>query len=880
MKCRETHLVDLAQVDNLSISGSKAFNLAHLARLGIATPGGVLVPDPVFQQHLASAGVLPDISKLIAGLPDWPLPDIEALAVNIRERINNTALPTKLSAALLQASKTKWQGQLLVVRSSAVGEDTVQTSFAGQLESHLRIDSTDAIETALKATWSSPFSLRVLLYARHNKLTSIHMGAIVQPQVSASLSGVLFTRDPTGRHPHCMMLEYGDGLGDRLVNGEITPSRLRIDRGNLSFTQELLVTGTDAPDAATISKLTDIANIGLRLEDSYGAAQDIEWCIDDTGRVVIVQTRPATSNPATTHQQYWSNANIAENFPEPVSPFLFSIVQPGYSAYFRNLGRGFGLSRKRIEAMSSALDNIVGLQGGRLYYNLSNIHSLLQIMPAGDRLVEFFNLFVGAEKTPSQAPVKLGVLSQAAEAARIALSVIWQYLFIHQRIRRFERRTDKFAALTHPTKLVSKSAQALVGDISAFLEIRLHQWNDAALADTAAMVCYGALKAKLTSWLNVDDHSALHNDLLKGLPGLASAIPVTKLWALSRHIEKDPALKALFIESNAQEILRQIAQPAYAEFNAAFSRYLDQWGFRSSAELMLTTPTPVEDPRPLLELLRAYLRSTTASPEARTAEQMRSRLAKTAETSASITPLNWWRAVPLLSEAARFRILLASTQGSIRLRERARMKQALLYTRLRHIALQLGDRMVEQGLLPAREDIFMLSVGEAQMLVASGNQSVSDLLTKIESRRDAVRQFSKMQSPDRLALRPGESWRPDAGENSKVVTSSSQTLHGTGACGGSVSGDATVVLDVANADRVEAGQILVTRQTDPGWATVFFLVHGLVIERGGMLSHGAIIAREYGIPAVVGVEDATRLIRDGDQLRVDGDYGLVEFDPC
>lgn len=879
MKDFKSCLVDLTKAGDLSTSGSKAFNLGHLEKLGIATPGGALIPDPVFQQHLENAGLLADISKLFAALSSWSQSDIDALAANIRERINTTALSRDLSDALLQVNSVRWPGQLLAVRSSAIGEDTAQASFAGQLESFLNVDSVDSLETAVKATWSSLFSLRVLLYARHNKLTSGHMGVIVQPQVCASISGVLFTRNPSNQHPDSMLIEYGDGLGDRLVNGEITPSRMRIDREDLSITQEFLAAGTTEPDADLMSKLADIGNIGKRLEHEYDAAQDIEWCIDDAGQVVIVQTRPISSTPTTTPLQYWGNANISENYPAPVSPFLLSIAKPGYSAYFGNLGRSFGLSRKRLENMSSALENIVGLQGGRLYYNLSNIHTLLQIMPAGHKLVEFFNLFVGADKTPSQTTIKLSLLSQATEAVRITFSVVWQYLFIHQRIRRFERRADTFAASTHPTRIARKSAEVLVEDISAFLAIRLQYWNDAALADTATMVCYGALKVKLASWLNVDDQSALHNDLLKGLPGLASAIPVAKLWALSRQIENDPDLKALFIENNADEILRQIQQPTFAEFKETFSHYLDHWGFRSSAELMLTMPTPVEDPRPLLELLRAYLRSDTMSPEARTAEQMLSRLATTAEVGAKISPHSWWRALPLVSKAARFRLLLASTQGSIRLRERARMKQALLYTRLRHIVLQLGDRLVARGLLLAREDIFMLSTDEVQMLVSSRQHSIDELQTKIESRRETMQQFSTIQPPDRVVLGAGETWRPRPGENTNELPVSSQALRGTGACGGIATGDATVVLDVANASCVEAGQILVTRQTDPGWATVFFLVHGLVIERGGMLSHGAIIAREYGIPAVVGVTDATRAICNGDKLRVDGDQGLVEFNP-
>ncbi|HSD68931.1 MAG TPA: PEP-utilizing enzyme, partial [Woeseiaceae bacterium] len=311
-----------------------------------------------------------------------------------------------------------------------------------------------------------------------------------------------------------------------------------------------------------------------------------------------------------------------------------------------------------------------------------------------------------------------------------------------------------------------------------------------------------------------------------------------------------------------------------------FDTYLERWGFRSSAELMLTTPTPVEDPRPLVDLLRAYLRPDTTSPEARAEGQAKSRLAANAAIEMRITPVAWWRAVPLLSAAGRFRLLLRATQGAIRLRERARMKQALLYTRLRHIALQLGDRLLGQRLLRQRDDIFMLTTDEVFGLVSGTEPEPETVAVIVRDRRSAMQACSAMQPPDRIVLGAGEVWRPAAAPPLAQQAGAGQLqekLYGFGACGGAAAGNAAVVLDVAQAGRVEAGQILVTRQTDPGWATVFFLVSGLVIERGGMLSHGAIIAREYGIPAVIGVPDATRLIRDGDALRVDGDRGLVEF---
>ncbi len=881
MKDSHRLLIDLLDADDVLAVGSKAFNLGRLARLGIDTPGGAVIPDHVFQQHLARAGALTAIDRMFGRLDCLEIHELESVSVDIRGRIAGTELVPELVGALADAQAARLPSESLVVRSSAVGEDSVGHSFAGQLDSFLRISSLAELEAAVRSTWCSLFSPRVLLYARHHGLRPTRMGVIVQRQIDPLVSGVLFTRDPTGRQAQAMLAEYCEGLGEDIVAGRITPNRLRIGRLDLELAYEYRSEGARALDEDAQQAIRRIARIGLRLEQQDGVPQDLEWCVTGRGQAIVVQARPAVPRmgPIETPKVHWTNANIAENFPDPVSAFLYSIVKPGYAAYFRNLGLAFGVSRARIDAMAPQLEGIVGLQGERLYYNLTNIHAVLWMMPVGQRLVEYFNLFVGARAIPSPPTVAIGAFSRVGEAVRIAVSIFWQYVFIGRRVRRFEDRVDAFARSTRPADLASKNAEALAADLRGFLRIRLEQWTDAALADTAAMVCYGLLKAQLARGLGSGDHAHLHNDLLKGLPGLASAQPVVELWAIACGIASDPALNAVFLNETPDDILGRLGTGQFGDFARAFADYLETWGFRSSGELMLSRPTPQEDPRPLLRLLQAYVRTEASSPQELSVIQQREREAVTARVAAELTPLAAWRRVPLVSRASRFRMLLAATQGAIKLRERARMKQALLYTRLRHIALNLGDRFVERGSIPTRDDIFLLTTHEVQEL-ATGQATSVGLSALIESRRIALESATHEAPGDHLVLGPGQPWAAAGGTPPRNQTAVREPeLQGSGACGGVAEGVAAVILDVAHADRLKAGQILVTRQTDPGWATVFFLARGLVIERGGMLSHGAIIAREYGIPAVVGVPDATRLIGDGDQIRVDGDRGVVELGP-
>lgn len=872
-------LQPLEQAESVGQLGNKAVNLGRLLRDGFPVPPGMVIPDRVLQGHLRQCGLTTQIDALFSQLDRLNRREIRRTSQSLCERVIATPLDRTLRDELARRHVEHWLGRRLAVRSSAVAEDSAQASFAGQLDTFLGIETLAELELAIRRTWASLWSERALLYSRHKGLRPRHMGVLLQEQVDARWSGVLFTRDPGSQHADCMLVEYCPGLGDALVSGAITPASLRIARHDLTLLGDPPLSAAGQIDSLQRVGLLAVARMALEVERRCALAQDIEWSIDARGEAVLLQARPisAVANESSPVRVYWTNANIAENFPEPVSPFLYSLVRPGYSAYFRNLALGFGLSQDRVNAMRDALENIVGVHAGRLYYNLTNIHTVLRLAPGGRWLVRSFNLFVGAADIPEPAPANMGRIERLREALWILAKTTWQYLWVQRRVRSFERRVDEYARQTHPDLLPGKSTDALQRDLRRFLEIRLEQWNDAALADCAAMVCYGLLKTELARQLGAGEDAALHNQLLKGLPGLASAEPVTKLWELAQWLRAQQRLRETFETSTAEMILARLQEPEWQAFRERLAIYLDRWGFRSSGELMLTTLTPQENPLPVLRLLQAYLREATLSPESVSRAQVRARETTTAAVASRLSSWNPARAMFPFTRASRFLALLKATQGAIKLRERARMKQALLYTRLRHVALAIGDRLVRQGIIADRTDIFFLTTSEADALLSGTNLCHESWVAEIAARRSELERLRSVRAPDHLVLAPREQWSAAREPPPSRESDTDSCLKGSSACGGVARGRAAVLLDVAEADQLEAGQILVTRQTDPGWAAVFFLTGGLVIERGGMLSHGAIIAREYGIPAVVGVPDATRLIRNGDTLCVDGDHGTVHL---
>ena len=848
-------LISLTQATANDRYGGKAANLACLLNAGVNSAPGLVLGVEVLQEQLARLQIANPVKSIFETISKAEEPCVQAA------QIQQTLLGSQLSPGLMEVLKAELRdGVTYAVRSSALGEDGTEFSFAGQFESVLNCHSTDTVSEAVCEVWASLFGERAVQYALHRRCWPQGMAVVIQQQVDAVVSGVMFTRDPRKSAGSELLVEYCAGLGEQLVSGQVTPGRLRIDRDKGSLVVEATLNTPIAIDPAKPEIRTVLRETALTLEELFEGPQDVEWSIDSTGRLHVLQTRPITAMTESGPSVVWTNANIAENFPEPICPLLNSFVGLGYAAYFRGLGQAFGISKQRLFAMESALDNLVGCHGGRLYYNLSNIHTVLHLAPGGPWLARFFNQFTGANEFPVPERIHQSRPRQVIEIILVAFRVLWRYIHVQQGLKAFEKRVDDYAAASDPDQLSNKSSEQLVSLLRGFLEIRLQHWTGAALADTAAMVCYGVLDALLRGQPGVDA-----NNLLKGLPGLASAAPVERLWDLSRELRGDPDLLNLFLNTPAESILARLNDGEFEALHLALKRYFDTWGFRSSGELMLSRPTPLEDPLPVIRLLQSYVEFDGKGPAETSHMQAKERENATRRAH---------RRLGLLRRAV-FPLILRATQGAIRLRERARMKQALLYTRLRHVALALGDVLIVRGLLSKPDDLLYLSMDEAIALGEETDLQATDVQQRVADRRAEILTCMALSPPDSFELTEGESWHAGNIAIPDNVTEITDALTGNGACGGHVRGPAAVVLDVSEIDRIQPDQILVTRQTDPGWAAVFFMVKGLVIERGGLLSHGAIIAREYGIPAVVGVRDATRLIRDGQHIFVDGNQGRV-----
>ncbi len=902
---RTTLTIPLAAAGNADQCGAKASRLADMLKLGFAVPSGFVVTDLAFQRWLDESRLRRRIDKSLAIADSSDPLALAQVAKDIRQWVLAAAVPADVASEVLDNAK-RLGTEPFVVRSSAIGEDSKDAAFAGQLDSFLHVREHDLID-GLHRCWASYWSHRSLAYQRGRSCSLQGMGVLIQQQTNSCISGVLFTRGVRQPRSGSMIAEFCRGLGDELVSGRVRPRRLTLAQDHWEERdQDGVAAETPLITDALAGKLYDA---GRSLESHFDTPLDIEWTVDAEGDLQLLQSRPITAfaesralpfepTGVAENRIVWSNANVNENFPEPICPLLYSIASKGYYHYFRNLGLAFGISAERVEAMEYPLRNIIGSHGGRLYYNLTNIHAVLRSAPFGEFLSESFNQFVGAKSAPAPANAgsplhRDGRLRQARELVRIAMRTWWRFRNLERRVEVFESQVDAFSQASHPCRLAQLTTTELLDLWRGFIQIRSH-WTDAAAADASSMISYGLSQRLLQREFPDATDSAMANRLLTGLRDVVSGLPTERLWDLARQFQRDPELRTSLRELAAEDVLLQIESDArHQPLHRDLQQFLEQWGFRCSGELMLTEPSYQERPAAVLELIRAYLDHHGCSPQERLARQQQSREEETDRVLKILARRRLLRFLPWPRKNLLAKRLFRWTQRSIACRERARLKQALLYSRCRRLTLAIGQRLADAGGLEDVTDLFFLTHEEIESLLAGGAMLPEQTSALARLRRTAQQNLAALSPPDRFDLEPGCYWdsRQDRehgraaacanqdgdGRADPSTTLSKASLSGIGVCGGQIVGRAVVLSDPSQLDQVQAGDILVTRQTDPGWGPILFLVSGLVMERGGMLSHGAILAREYGLPTVVEISNATGRITSGQQIQVDGERGVVEI---
>jgi rifampicin phosphotransferase len=824
--------------------GWKAARLARLVRESLLNqapfrvPAGVAVTTAAFSEHCARNRIRTDVEP-------------EAVAAAIRAG----DLAPSLTVALEWAGAHLGRG-LFAVRSSAVAEDDAEGSMAGLLETHLGVRTAD-LASRIRDCWASLYSHRVRTYlgrpSASSRSADPRMGVLVQRQLAPRWAGVLFTVDPSRRTGDTMVLEWVEGLGETLVSGSVSPARLLLRRRGLLLPEHLHPTLAAA--------LKDLHAQALRAERLFGEPLDVEWCVDDEG-LHLLQARPVTAfgGPG---MSAWSSANVGENYPTALSPFTWSVVDRFRSRYFESLAEKLWVPAPRRAELRPLLENLLGVHRGRVHYNLSSWYQMFALLPGGGLLRRSFDRYID-QPVPFAGPVEETDLP-SGPACRIVPALIRRYATLGGSVAAFVRRFHHHRQAWRRQLDEGRSlgtAGSVLGQITAFLD---GQWGDAALADFSAMVFPALLQSVAAAWLSPAD-AARAPGLLRGLQ-LKSTEALKLLHALGAWVSARPQLLALLHGESDAELVAELQ----GEGRALWRTFLHEFGGRCYQELLLTSPTFEERPDLVWQLVRGVLAAGTPDPAVREAAEAEERRQLTRELLGRL-PL--WRRLL-------FARLVGDAQRAVAAREQVRLCQGLLYGELRHVALAVGRGLVERRRIELPEDVFQLDAGEVERLLHGRFLYPETIPALVRARREAAARASEDARPLPSFFVVSEGADYEDGIDEPIGPAASPGQHrwrGVGVSPGRATGNVRVILDpVAQAGQLRPGEVLVARATDPGWTPLFLIAAAAVVERGGMLSHAAIVAREVGIPVVVDVALATRALHDGERVRVDGETGQVEL---
>ena len=862
--------------------GGKAAGLHKLLRAGFAVPRFWIVPAATLAR-LAT----PELERLIGATRAIPLGDsahMTAAAQQVRDAIVGPALEAQLSQLLQPSLRRLDAAARYAVRSSAIGEDSAEASFAGQMDSFLDVP-VDGLVKAILCVWASAYSARALTYRSCRALPrgTVSTAVIIQEMVRAACAGVLFTREPQSGSRACVICA-GLGLGEGIVRDCVPVDTYRVHGSQIvrevaNKDGRVVCTGTDdggtrlevvpeeLRDRATLTdaQIFALRAVGERVERALGGPQDIEWAVDHRGRVHLLQARPIVGSAARSRGgvRLWDNSNIAESYPGITLPLTFSFARQCYeaafSAYMRQRALDYRVFSRPFAPHRHLLRNMIGLLNGRVYYNLTTWYQLMSFLPGFRFVKASWDRMVGVAE-----PIECEGRPRSALHVVCAWGwCLWKLLNVRANARRF---ATHFAAVYREfadRAYAGASADELVETYQQLAYRLGDRWSLTLDNDFAAMAYYEAARFLCRRWLPASQ-ADLHHRLLQCERGVESAEPLRALEALAGMIRADSALLHRVTTQNDSECWQMLqTAPEYRAVKRALDSYLRDYGDRVSEDLKLERPGLRREPARLVGAIRRQLEASDCFGQTQACEHARRVDAADTLKRSLRNPLKYM-VLQFVLRRARF---------AISSRESMRFARTRLFGLVRGLFHELGERLAAQSLIPAAADIHYLTVDEV-LSVVQGTSVTRNLAGLIELRRADYAGFAKATVAERLSTRGS----PYAGElaTSSAMSETDEGLTGTPCAAGSTRGVGRVVTD-PNVTLPAGSYVLIARSTDPGWIFMMTQARGLIVEKGSVLSHTAIIGRELGIPTIVGVRDATRRIPDGASVVMDGGSGRIAW---
>lgn len=775
------------------------------------------------------------------------------------------------------------------VRSSGSVEDGEESSFAGIMESYLNQRGVQEIIDCATRVLESAYSERALAYRQHrlqgHEVSEISV--IVQKMVFAGKAGVLFTADPTTGNRRRSVVSAAYGCCEGVVSGLSDCDEFHVEAGKVIKSKiekkvagrrtSVHVSGVESfqvPIDLALRPVLEEAQIlrldrlGRTLARECGQALDIEWAIEQE-QVYLLQCRPISSQALRRELNapkiVFDNSNIQESFCGVTLPLTFSFASRAYCSAYSQLMRVAGFSEAQVQKHSERHRNMISSVRGRVYYNINNWYEGLKLLPSFKRNKEDMEKMMGLERPvdfiSSETLSTLQRITLLPRLLRTLSNLVFNFLIMKFKYKKFTSLFDEEYARVRAIPL-GESTSLELHQLLKKISLRfLALWDTPLYNDFYVMVYNGKVTRRLKA-LGLEDKIG---DLLL-VEGLESTEPTKKLIAIAEQISKNSEVLSLF--QNCEGDIWSEIRRASPDLFAQCEKYIEAYGDRVAGELKLETLTLREDRSFFISIIKSYLQSEKLNLRDLLEKEARAR------NEAEAKVIHILRSRRGLFSILRFKSDLEKLRDGIFNRESMRLRRTRLFGLVRMIYAEIGSRWASAGILSQKRDVFFLTEDEITQYF-EGRAPSSDLKSLVLIRQSEYAAYEREEVPNHIQAEvPIYNKQFDIAEPKDLTAG----LEGTGCYPGIVEGEVDVRLLPGDPKTLQ-GKILCTLRTDPGWAPVFFNIRGLVVERGSTLSHSAIIARELGIPAIVGVDQVTKRLHTGEVVVIDGQKGTISSVP-
>lgn len=869
------YVISFEEIDKtkLMVVGGKGLNLGELSKIdGIRVPDGFCITTEAYRKSTENNL---ELKGLLEKLTELKLDDrnqISEISRKIRLVIEDLEITKDIENEITKALSLYDENQAYAVRSSATAEDLPHASFAGQQDTYLNIIGKDEVLRHVKKCWASLFTDRAVIYRIQNGFNHLKvlLSVVVQKMVMSEASGIMFTADPMTSDRKTLSIDAGFGLGEALVSGLVNPDIYKVRDGNIveksigtqeletvpvngSGTQELKIEkGRQRKEVLSDPQIQHLAAIGKKIEAHFGCPQDIEWCLFNN-EFYIVQSRPITTlfpipeSADSKKPRVYMSIGHTQMMTDTIKPLgmsffemlsQFSMEKVGgrmYADITHDLSSGVG--RKRLVMATGKQDPLIQSAINKLIEDKAFLDSL----PRGKRnikggiftissIIETIKIYL--KNDPS---ILDGMLNNFEKEIR-ELDLQLSKLSGEQALEFILNDREKLYDMAYnPTMLGAIIVAILVNDS---LNKNIEKWlGDKNVAD----ILTKSLDRNITTEM--------------GLALCDVADTIRKYPEVLKYISNNPGDESFFEEMERL--------PGGKETSKVFKEFLDKYGARCPGEIDITKDRFEEKPTQLIPLLLNNIRVLEPG-EHKIRFQEGRREAKEKEDAIILHLKNLEGGS---KKAKKIKKSIHLLRNFIGCREYPKYYIVRRYQIYKKALIKEAKRLVDKGVIKNSEDIFYLYFDELYQVVKTNKLDYSI----IEGRKDDYVHYEKL-TPPRIITSDG--FVPASSYLSGNIPEGA--ISGIPVSSGVVEGRARVILSIDEA-KVEEGDILVTQFTDPSWTPLFTTIKGLVTEVGGFTTHGAVVTREYGLPGVVGVENATKLIKDGQRIRVNGTEGYVEI---